>query len=130
MKRDPVYLNRTQRQRAVEEFVRSFKKWGIELRIISIDRVHVHWLARFRAHDPRHYVGLAKKESSAYLKQHGLAPSGGLWAVRCKCLPIADRTHFDNVVDYIDNHEAKGAAIWEWDHEEWGNFNPTNLLLD
>ena len=88
MKRDPVYLTPAQRKRAVEEFVRSFKKWGIELRVLSIDRVHIHALARFPDHNPRHFVGLAKKESSAYIKRDGLAPDGGLWAVRCKCLPI------------------------------------------
>src|SRR6188508_1399655 len=32
MKRDPVYLTPEQRERAVAEFVRAFKKWGIELR--------------------------------------------------------------------------------------------------
>ena len=115
MKREPVYLTSEQRQRAVEEFVRSFKKWGIELRIISIDRVHFHALARFLDNNPRHYVGLAKKECSAYMKRAGPSPEGGLWAVRCECIPIADAEHFDNVVGYIQDHIQLGAAVWEPD---------------
>src|SRR5258707_1081254 len=37
MKRDPVYLSSEQRSRAVEEFDRSFRKWDVLFRIISID---------------------------------------------------------------------------------------------
>src|SRR5256885_1469584 len=62
MTRDPVYLDEQQRARAVEEIVRSFRKWGIELRILSIDRIHLHALARVIDHNPVHYMGLAKKE--------------------------------------------------------------------
>lgn len=113
MKRDPVYLNPDQRGRAVQEFVRAFAKWHVELRIISIDRIHLHALAQFVQGDPRHFVGLAKKECSAYMKRDGLAPDGGLWAVRCKCLPVHDREHFDNVTDYIRDHESAGAVVWE-----------------
>src|SRR3954470_1193307 len=81
MKRDPVYLNPAQQDRAVQEVVRSFRKWGIELRVLSIDPIHLHALARVIDGDPRHYMGLAKKESSAYMKRDGLAPDGGPWGV-------------------------------------------------
>src|SRR5438874_9854273 len=47
MSRDPVFLTVEQRQRALDEFVKSFAKWKIEVRAISIDRVHLHVLARF-----------------------------------------------------------------------------------
>ena len=132
MKREPVYLNPAQRKRAVDEFVRSFKKWKIELRVLSMDRVHIHALARFHDRNPRHWVGLAKKESSAYMKRDGLAPDGGLWAVRCKCLPITDREHFDRVVGYIQDHAKRGACVWEWERATctMNEFNPTELLID
>jgi hypothetical protein len=66
------------------------------------------------------------------MKRDGLAPDGGLWAVRCKCLPITNREHFDRVVDYIRDHEAKGATVWEWERATWtmDEFNPTELLID
>src|SRR2546425_7588419 len=37
MKRHPVYLTIPQRKRAAEEFARSFAKWNIPTRILSID---------------------------------------------------------------------------------------------
>jgi len=112
MKRDPVHLDWPQRQRAVDEIVRSFAKWKIELRIISVDNIHLHLLARVPDHNPRHWLGLAKKESSAYMKRDGLAPPGGLWAVRCECKPIRDSAHFDNTVRYINDHGARGAVVY------------------
>ncbi len=134
MKREPVYLTAALRERAVDEFVSSFKKWRIELRILPIDRLHVHALLRVPDHNPRHWVGLAKKESSAYTKRDGLAPGVGLWAVRCKCLLISNRAHFDRVADYIRDHEARGASIWEWERAAFDpclrDFNPNDLLLD
>jgi hypothetical protein len=113
MKRDAVYLTPAQRERAVDEFVRSFKKWSIPLRIMSIDRIHFHALARFPDNNPRHYVGLAKKECSAFMKRDGVAPEGGLWAVRCECVPIADAQHFKKATGSIRDHRKVGGVIYE-----------------
>jgi hypothetical protein len=115
MKRRPVYLTVEQRRRAVEEFAWSLRKWNIEVLVISIDRVHFHVLARFPDHNPRRWVGLAKKESSAYMKQDGLAPQGGLWAVRFQCLPVHDRAHQIEVFGYICDHSHAGAIVWRFD---------------
>jgi REP element-mobilizing transposase RayT len=111
MKRPPVYLTVRQRVRAVDEFLRSLQKRGIELVALSIDRVHFHVLARFPDHDPRHWIGIAKKESSHYLKQEGLAPVGGLWATRFEVVPVEDRRHQVWVVGYILRHARKGGAV-------------------
>src|SRR5438477_6147494 len=78
MKRPPVYLTIPQRTRALDEFVGSLQRREIEVVAASIDRVHFHVLARFPAHDPRHWIGVAKKETSHFLKVDGLAPVGGL----------------------------------------------------
>jgi len=112
MNREPVYLTPLQRTRAVEEFIRSLQKRNVETICLSIDRVHFHVLARFPDHDPRKWIGIAKKESSHYLKQQALAPVGGLWATRFECIPIADRSHQLEVVPYILKHKKKGGAIW------------------
>jgi hypothetical protein len=112
MTRAPVFLTIEQRQHAVKEFSTSLLKRNIEVIALSIDRVHFHLLARFPDHNPRHWIGIAKKESSHYLKARGLAPAGGLWATRCKCLPITDRGHQLEVVRYVLKHQEKGAAIW------------------
>lgn len=115
MKRDPVYLTIEQRRRAVDHVIASLQKWNIETIILAIDRVHLHLLARFPDHNPRHWTGLAKKESSAYMKRERLAPDGGLWATRCKCEPIKDRGHQVNTARYLLRHVRQGAAIWRCD---------------
>ncbi len=115
MKREPVFLTVEQRRRAVDMIAESLLKRDIELLIAAVDRVHLHLLARFPDYNPRHWVGLAKKESSAYMKQEGLAPIGGLWATRCKAEPIKDRAHQLNTFRYLLEHRLKGAEIWRFD---------------
>jgi hypothetical protein len=57
---------------------------------------------------PRHFVGIAKKESS-----NALAIVGGAWADRGKILPIKSRAHQIEVVRYILKHQHQGAALWQ-----------------
>jgi hypothetical protein len=111
MKRPPVYLSPGQRVRAVDQFVRSLQKRDIEVVTASVDRVHFHVLARFADRRPRHWIGVAKKESSHYLKQDGLAPVGGLWATRFECIPIDGRGHQLRTVAYILKHAKKGGVV-------------------
>jgi len=80
---------------------------------MSVGRVHFHVLARFPQHNPRHFIGLAKKESSAYLKQRGHAPAGGLWGERCECVPVSDLDHFGEAFKYILDHAKQGSAVWK-----------------
>jgi hypothetical protein len=135
MKRDEVRLNLLQRQRAVEEIAKSFAKWRIGLKILAVTEIHMHALSRVLDHNPRHYMGLAKKECSAYMKRDGLAPQGGLWAVRCECKPIVDERHFENVEGYIADHEFEGGVIYpaqavQLIEKPLGDFDPDSLLLD
>jgi len=140
MKRDAVYLDLDQQRRAVEELTKSFLKWKIELKRLSVDRVHAHALAKIIDHDPRRWMGIAKKECSAYMKRDGLAPQGGLWAVRCECKPINDRRHLENVDKYILDHDQQGAIVHppreinadrpsmvNWDLSA---INPANFLIE
>jgi hypothetical protein len=68
MKRDAVYLDVAQRQRAVDEILRSFQKRVIEVKALCVDDVHLHALARVQDHNPRHHMGVAKRECSHYMK--------------------------------------------------------------
>lgn len=115
LKREPVYLTQVQRLRAAEAFAKSLLKRKLPLIVISVDRIHYHILVKCSDRAPRKWVGIAKKESSHYLKEEGLAPVGGLWAVRNKCLPIKDRSHQLSVANYILSHHRKGGAIWRLD---------------
>ena len=113
MKRPPVRLSAAQRPVVLEELLTSFRKWRVDVAVISVGGVHFHALARFPACNPRHFIGLAKKESSAYLRRAGHAPPGGLWAERCECVPIRDLEHFYNVFAYILKHAEQGSAVWK-----------------
>ena len=96
MKRDAIYLSVEQRRAALDEMLKSLLKRTIEPVAMCVGRIHFHILAPIADHNPRHWIGIAKKESSHYLKVAGFAPIGGLWAVRCECLPIKDASHRAN----------------------------------
>ena len=137
MKRDPVYLDAAQRQRAVDEILKSFLKRAIEIKALSVDRIHMHVLAKIADRDARRHMGVAKRECSHYMKVAGLAPVGGLWGVRCEVVPIADAGHFENADQYILDHEGAGAAVWpareidpKYLKNDMADFNPDDLLLD
>jgi hypothetical protein len=112
MQRDPVHLDMNQRRLALDAFVASLLKRNIDVRITEIDAVHFHVLALFPDHNPRHWIGIAKKESSHALKLAGCGIEGGIWAVRCKCLPIVDSEHERRAFGYIDDHRQRGGVIY------------------
>jgi hypothetical protein len=112
MKRAPVYLTPTQRQLAVDAIIASLLKRNIPAVIASVDRVHWHILAPFPDRNPRHWLGIAKKESSHFLKIQGQGIDGGLWAVRCQCIPIENAIHAARTRNYIADHIQQGASVW------------------
>jgi hypothetical protein len=137
MKHDPVFLDPAQRRRAVDELVASLQRRAFDVRVFSVDRIHFHGLVRVPDHDPRRWIGIAKKECSHYCKQTGQAPEGGLWATRCKCLPITDEAHYASAAKYIRDHVKKGAALFESlpvglarTPSALHDFDPNCLLLD
>ena len=98
------------------------KLYELSKRLMKRDAVHVEaevcaivveeFVSRLD-HNPRHWLGLAKKHTSHLLRQLDLAPGiGGIWAKRSKAIPIRDRAHQLNVVGYLLDHEKRGAAIW------------------
>jgi len=72
MTRLPVYLETMeQRQRVLDELIASLLRRQIEVAVAAIDRIHLHALVRCPDHQPRHWIGIAKKESSHYCKISG-----------------------------------------------------------
>jgi REP element-mobilizing transposase RayT len=132
MNRDPVYLTCDQRTRVLNEFVRCFQKLESDIVAISIDRIHFHVLLRAPNHNPRHPLGLAKKESSAYMKRDAVGPHGGLWGTRTECKPVADERHFERVIAYILNHATRGAVVWRGSRTPppLFDFDPDRLRVD
>ena len=130
MKRDPVFLDPDQRKRAIDELVASLQRRNIEIAAASVDRIHKHILARFPDHDPRRWVGIAKKESSHYCKVSGHAPEGGLWGTRCECVPVKDESHRSNVIDYILDHAKRGGEVYRpAPLSDLHDFDPSSLLI-
>ncbi len=60
----------------------------------------------------RHFMGIAKKDSSNGLIEMYPQFAGGVWADRGKIVPVADRRRQVELVHYIAKHKRKGAALW------------------
>ena len=112
MTREPVILGIEQRILIVRLMVESLQRRTIDVAVASMTDVHFHILARFADHNPRHWIGLAKKESSHHANQAGQGEEGGLWAIRSKALPINSRRHQVNTAKYIYDHIVEGGAVW------------------
>jgi hypothetical protein len=112
MTRDPVILTMDQRILIVRLMVESLQRRIFDIAVASVTDIHFHILARFRDHNPRHWLGIAKKESSHHAKQCNLGVQGGLWAVRTKSLPTKNRGHQINTAKYIYDHLEEGGAVW------------------
>lgn len=117
MKRAPVRLSPDAREVACEVFAEVLRFHQLEPLIVSVDVHHYHVLARFKDSQPRKWIGIAKKRSARSLSDSGLVEPGGVWAVRCKCLPIKDRAHQVAAYAYILRHGAKGARVWTFKQE-------------
>jgi hypothetical protein len=120
MKRNRVELTPEQRELACMLMAEALHHHKVELIDICVSKKHWHCLARFCGLDqennwkrsPRHLMGIAKKHSARVMSDEGHVERGGVWAVRCKVLPIRNRKHQLNVAKYIPDHAKKGAAVY------------------
>jgi hypothetical protein len=116
MKRDPVSIAAELRGIIVNAVAEKLVLDGIELLVVAVDAKHLHLLGRFRDHEPREWVGRAKKHASHAVRPAGLrVEEGGLWARRARAEPIRDREHQVNAFWYIARHAERGAAVWRFD---------------
>ena len=123
MKREPILLSPPQRHLVCHTMVAALQFHKIEVKDLAVSPMHFHLLAGFalvrrtaylkNIRDPtRHFVGITKSRSSRALSGAGTTGQGGIWAKRTKIVPIDDRGHFDNVVQYILDHAQEGAFVW------------------
>ena len=112
MKRDPVKIANDRRWFVLLAIVHRLLNLGIEVIVASLDGTHLHVLARFPDHNPRHWMGLAKKHASFECRAKFADYTGGLWAKRGHPEPIADREHEVNATGYIVDHGKRGALVW------------------
>jgi hypothetical protein len=124
MQRDPVRLERELREIALRGVVESLVGDGIVVLVACLDATHLHVLAQFKDLRPRQRLGWAKffatKQVKQYLNAHGAAVGNflelklgeGIWGKRSECVPITDRQHRVNVLNYVAGHSKKGALVW------------------
>jgi len=118
MKRDPVRIASELRQFVADAIAEGLTRNGIDVLIASVDAKHLHVLARFADHNPRHWIGLAKKHASHSVRQHGLrSEEGGLWAKRSRAEPITGRRHQVQAFRYILAHAKRRARVWRFDRQ-------------
>ncbi|XAL98105.1 hypothetical protein OT109_10905 [Phycisphaeraceae bacterium D3-23] len=126
MRRPPIVLNTSAQRSALVAIVAIVEAFGfhhIEFLCAAVSNEHLHVLARFEPRDgvadpPRHYLGIAKKQSAKALVAAGLAEPGGVWARKGKIVPITDRSHQVNVFRYIQRHAQQGAAVWTFKDQQ------------
>ncbi len=138
MKRDAVVLNVTQRSVAAAKMIEALHFHNVQVVDLCVAHTHFHVLCRFEAvspgiaipglginprattnREPRHLMGIAKKESARALSKLGLARVGGIWAVRCKCKPVRNRQHQVRTAKYIQAHKKYGAVVYSLDLRKW-----------
>jgi hypothetical protein len=120
MKRARVVLTVPLRELACRLMGQSLLADHVELVDLCVGAKHWHVLARFLPlqaardpkREPRILMGKAKGRSAREMSRAGAVELGGVWAVRCKCLPVRDRAHQVNVAHYIREHADQGAAVW------------------
>jgi len=138
LKREVVVFSREQRQLACLGFGEALTHYGVEVVEVCVGSMHYHVLARFTPPDevvprsgerglsgakrgavavderPRLVIGKCKSWVTRCMKRagHYTDRDGGLWAARCKVLPINDRSHQVRVARYLKDHAKQGAAVW------------------
>ncbi|MBI1338402.1 MAG: hypothetical protein GC164_15780 [Phycisphaera sp.] len=79
---------------------------------LAIGPTHWHLLVQWSEGQPKTLVGKLKTWSVKQLRERGHVFEGPVWAAGCRCLPIRDEGHFNNVSAYIARHLHEGAAVW------------------
>ena len=131
MKRDPVRIELELRQFVLDAVVERLWRKPIPVAVGSLDGVHLHLLHQCADHNPRHWLGLAKKHSSHLVRQLGLLPPGGLWGKRSHPEPVTCAAHYERAFDYIRKHALRGAVVYMAPQEQsMDSFDPNDLLVD
>ena len=129
MKREGVTLEWDARVVACRAMFEALQFHGVVVKDLCVGARHWPALARFyplhrddwiviemqclsKNRDPRHLMGIAKKESARELSRRELAAPGGVWARGCGRRYIKNAWHFERVSGYIPDHAKHGAAVY------------------
>ncbi len=121
LKYQRVILTASERKFLCREVALSLLSDNVEVVELCIGAKHWHLLARFQPvgsgmltndRTARTLIGRAKGRSAHSMTKAGLREPGRIWSVRCRAMPVRDRSHQVNIARYIQRHSAKGAAVW------------------
>jgi len=87
-----------------------FQQAGGDVLAVSVNGQHVHVQVQLEDCDARYPTGDAKRHAWFEMKKSDWTRK--LWGSRSKIVRIKDRTHQQNVYDYILDHANKGAWVW------------------
>ena len=130
MKRPGVVLSWEARVVACRTMVEALNYHEVQVAELIVGGRHWHALARFfplsedawrsiemqclsKNREPRHLMGIAKKESARALSKLGLVEPGGVWARGCGRRYVKNEGHFNYLVEkYLPDHARRGAAVY------------------
>jgi|SRR3990172_460055 len=111
----PVTLNVRQQEQVIAAFVGEVSKLSLLPAILSIDKNHVHFLAKFGPRPIRPAVGRLKAAATRALHDQGMTVER-LWSRNCHMKSLDDPKAFENAFAYIRRHRDHGALIHVWEH--------------
>jgi len=113
LKQDPVVLTPEWLPIFGDAVRDKLQRLGAQVLCVSMSSTHAHVLAKMLPGPiPRQWLGMAKKHANFIGKEHGW--TGKLWAVRSKVIPVNDRSHQLNALNYIRDHIREGAWVWDF----------------
>ena len=113
MKQSPVILAPDWRPIFGRAFRDKLLALEAQVLCVSMGITHAHVLAKMPpGPTPRQWIGKAKVAANFIGKDHSW--TGKVWAVRSKIIPIKDRQHQLNTLQYILDHIKEGAWVWDF----------------
>jgi len=105
-----VLLTSGQQRIVADALAEKVTSCGHAVRILSVDRVHVHMLFRAGNEDAEKIAGRAKQFASHRLRDELL---GRIWGQHSHVVRVRDEGHYRRVVVYIAKHQSQQANVWE-----------------
>jgi len=93
-----------------EAMLRKFEYLNVAVRVLAVGETHVHVLARIGNEDAKEVFGRVKQYASHQVRRD---LKGTIWGEGSYPVRIADHEHYRVVVEYIRDHAAEGAWVWE-----------------
>jgi len=106
---EPVVIAEDLRPVIAELLVMKLEREEVSVRVLALSRMHGHVLCRVGGRDAKPIIGRAKQFASHRVRSR---LPGRIWSQGCHAVRVRGEEHYAQVVRYIHEHEAEGAAVW------------------